>query len=191
VRLLRAFVGDVRALLQYAILALNHGISAFKGRLEDGKRPCCTVLAVSIANPISLSLVFSVCASVAIDANVQLVTLGIVQGLNKATDDILANVNGLTDYPRLLLASLFLYPHYCGSEGWRINSMMNAFRDLLEQKGLGDGECQNFRTHLAQVVGYKLMERTDRGGSPDVSRVSQRLSLKVHCSLCLSAMTDH
>jgi hypothetical protein len=98
----------------------------------------------------------------------------------EATDAVLANANGLNDYPQLLLASLFLCEGHCGREGWRIATMTAAFRDLLEQKGLGDGECRNFRIHLDQVVGYKLIERINKGDAQDTAKVRMVLSA-VYC----------
>lgn len=105
----------------------------------------------------------------------------------EATDAVLANVNGLNDYPRLLLASLFLCSGHCGPEGWRIATMTDAFRDLLEQKGLGDSECQNFRLHFGQVFGYGLL--AELGKVRDLMLMSVFSSTVAPCGRICTAAT--
>ena len=101
--------------------------------------------------------------------------------VKQSVDPTVENVSTLSEFPKLLLASLFLHENLLtNSRKVSLEDMETAFRTLLEQKQLSEGlqTRSDFMRHLDQLMVYGLV-----GGSQQVCTMKHRYYL-VYANMC-------
>jgi hypothetical protein len=95
-------------------------------------------------------------------AESKLVKIGHVTKIMNMPDRTVADIEGLTEYAKLLLASLFLYDYMLrGREGCTKDNMEAAFHALLNSKHMST-EDHRASNYLSELETYALIKAVNK-----------------------------